>query len=227
MVAIQARGALIAIDPGKGVVAASVNAEEFLGSEPLGGTEEELDREILHGLRNATVLPWIEERATFAGRCNIAGSGTDLYVHRSDGLYVVEFERAGRHVLPAAYDVARDVRLLAESGEGLSGLLQTLSGFDDVAVSDSTTFLGIEAASDILVLDDTNRTPVAIAGDPPNLSRAGLRQPDKLGALKNQGIRALTLARTRFGTVALSHATPRILSHRTRLVLDHLSMGET
>lgn len=222
---IQARGAVVVFRSEEGpAVAASVNAPDFLGSDPMGRMPDAvLGGDALHAVRNAASLPWAERESVCVGRHRIGGREMDVSVHRRGDRMVVELEPSGRDAVPDAHEVERDVRALAEriaadgGTGGLPDILRTLSGYSEVALAAAP-----EGMSGVFLLDDVGRAPVHVEGDAPDLGVAGLRQPrrETLDMLAGEGVRALAV----FGPVVLRHGKPRLPSQRTRLALRHLAM---
>lgn len=234
MAAIQARGVLVAFDGNDGpAIAASENAADCLREDPMGRpVRDVLGQDAEHALRNLCALPWIGERPVFAGRYVIGEAELDLHVHVSEGSVVAELEPSDGGALPDAHAVARDVELIARElrngpRSAVEDVLRTLSGFRDVSVGDTlgplSRLVGAIGGEGLSCFDDMARDAVQVTGDAPDLTVAHLRSlpPDAMETLVKDGIRAITILGQ--GEVVLTHPRPRMPSHRTRLVLMHLT----
>lgn len=221
---IQGRGALLAFRAGGPIVAASENAGEVFGADPLGSDPSAvLGRDGLHAVRNIASIPLSSERSMFAARTD----GLDLHSHVTGNVIVVEAEPAPEDPLPDPYEIERDVALIlgADGYDRRADLIRTLSGFQNVSLSGadgSSPDSGTTA--DMLVIDDFSRPPVRVLGEVPYLGRAWLRCPaaETNLQLRQEKAAAAVVVRWNGGLLKMTHSRPRLPNHKTRLVLLHL-----
>lgn len=154
MRAIQARGALMAVEQGsERFVAVSENSHIFAGSrthdELLGRPAVEwLGRQVAHAMRNAESQPSLGYRRHFMGRFELAAGYCDLSIHAAGSLLVIEVVPANGEREPTAQEVLKDVHVLTDVilGDGdhqdryarLLALLRTISGFHCVTLDIDT-----------------------------------------------------------------------------------------
>lgn len=149
--AIQPFGALLAFEMATETVRhASANLGDFLtsakpGRVPVGDPATALlPSNVIHALRNFSVLPSMEWRAEHLGSFNGAAGPLEARAHSSDGTMIVEITNASPEE-PSAADVLKDfahlhdrIRDASDPSQLLNrcvGLLRTISGYDRVAVT--------------------------------------------------------------------------------------------
>lgn len=138
--------------------APALNPKDVLGKN----AEHVLGAEVLHAIRNAQILPNIQDTPEFLGAITIADDRLEVSMFETGDLIVLEMMAVHSHI--SALDLVRDISRLSDRMKGATniemyfsrilGLIRILSGYDRVQVLQHKT------AETSTVIAESRRGPV-------------------------------------------------------------------